>query len=172
MTLPHARVLLEAFSLEIDILSSIMLLKNKFFFDADFFWCSRVGIFHVEKSPFTERGGVSAFVREAKKKKPRKQWMKKFNGRLVEAEVQKKTPGTASAFTGRACKKMCAFIHACFFSPTGAWWPETLPKKIVSLASFGGAAHWRDLFLGYIRHERSHTSRLVCWQGLRSGISR
>lgn len=149
MTLRHAGVLLEALSLEIDILSSIILLKNSLqvFLWCCFLWCSRVGIFHVEKSPFTERGGVSAFVREAKKKSPANNGWRNSMEDWSKPRC-KKTPGTASAFTGRACKKMCAFIHACFFSPTGAWWPETLPKKIVSLASFGGDTHWRDLFLG------------------------
>lgn len=42
-----------------------------------------------KRSPFTEPGSVSASVEEAEKKKPCKQWKKKFNGRLVEAEVQK-----------------------------------------------------------------------------------
>lgn len=72
MTLRHATVLLEALNLEMDILSSIMLIKKSLqvLLWRCFLWCSCFGIFHVEKSPFTERGGVSAFVREAKKKSP------------------------------------------------------------------------------------------------------
>lgn len=59
-----------------------------------------------------------------------------------------RTPGTASAVAWRTCKKKVC-IHSCMFLLAHrSMVTETLPKKIVSLASFGGGMHWRDLFLG------------------------
>lgn len=126
MTLQHTTFLLESLNLEIYILSSIMLIKKEsasftltLLFVMPLCWNFSCG----KKSIYRERQCVSLCARR-KGEKPRKQWMKKFNGRLVEAEVQKHQELQVHSLGERA-KKMCAFIHACSLSRVhGDWSPS------------------------------------------------
>lgn len=129
----HPTFLLGALNLEIDILSSIMLIgvlilrleASKFYFDTAFRDAPALEFFMWKKKSIYGARQCVRLCATSTEEKPRKEWMKNLNERLVEAEVQKRQELQVLLLGERAQK--CE----CFFSTTGAWWLELFLKRLL-----------------------------------------